>query len=73
MDRGMTNLLRWLDLPEEQVWTMSTANPARLLGLPNKGTLRVGADADLVLWDSSDDRLEAAQTWFNGRCVYRAE
>ena len=33
MDRGMANLLSWLDLPEEQVWAMGTSNPARLLGL----------------------------------------
>jgi allantoinase len=31
---------------------ISAANPARILGLyPEKGSIRVGADADLALWD----------------------
>jgi N-acetylglucosamine-6-phosphate deacetylase len=72
MDRGIANLLAWLDLPEEQVWAMGTSNPARLLGLSSKGTLRVGADADLVLWDQTDGGLRACRTWVQGRCVYQA-
>jgi N-acetylglucosamine-6-phosphate deacetylase len=46
MDRGMANLLRWLDyLPPEQVWAMGTLNPARVLGLESKGRLEPGAHA----------------------------
>jgi N-acetylglucosamine-6-phosphate deacetylase len=71
MDRGMANLLAWLNLPEEQIWAMGTSNPARLLGLRNKGTLRVGADADIVLWDQTDGSLRASQTWVGGRCVFQ--
>jgi len=67
MDRGMANLLRWLDLPPEQIWAMGTLNPARLLGLTRKGRLEAGADADLVLWN---DDLRPAQTWVAGNCTY---
>ena len=70
MDRGMANLLAWLDLPEEQVWAMGTSNVARLLGLAAKGSLRVGADADLVLWEQNAGRLCALRTWVAGRQVY---
>ncbi len=38
---------------------MGTLNPARLLGLPRKGRIEPGADADLVLWN---DDLTPAQT-----------
>jgi N-acetylglucosamine-6-phosphate deacetylase len=69
MDRGIANLLAWLDLPPEQVWAMGTRNPADRLGLTGKGRIEPGADADLVLWD---DTLRPLRTWVAGRCVYAA-
>lgn len=39
-----------LDLKE--LLALVTTNPARLLGLPHKGTLTVGADADITVFDS---------------------
>lgn len=70
MDQGIRNLSRWLTVPPHELFAMGTSNPARLLGLANKGQLRVGGDADLVLWDES---LKPAQTWVAGECVYQAE
>lgn len=67
MPAGMRNLLEWLNLPPHGVWAMGTANPARLLGLKNKGVIRQGADADLVLWD---DDLRPVRTWLAGETVY---
>ena len=32
-----------------------SANPAKLFGCPDKGTLRVGADADIVVYDPNKD------------------
>ena len=76
MDRGISNLMQWLDLPAAQIWAMGTLNPARLIGLPDKGVIREGADADLVLWNDEPQngkpRLRASQTWVAGRCVYSA-
>ncbi len=73
MDLGMTNLLKWLDLPPEQIWAMGTLNPARLMGWTHKGSLHPGADADLVLWgQDTDGRLQAVRTWLAGECVYQA-
>jgi len=63
MDRGIANLLRWLSLPPAQVWAMGTSNPARVLGLPRKGRMAVGADADLVLWDND---FRPVKTWAEG-------
>ncbi|MCY2924830.1 MAG: amidohydrolase family protein [Planctomycetota bacterium] len=69
MDLGMKNLLRWLAsaLTPEQIWAMGTLNPARLLGLTNKGRIAPGADADLVLWD---EQLNVVKTWVGGQCVF---
>lgn len=66
---GMKNLLGWLgkSLSAEQIWAMGTVNPAKLLGLTNKGRIAVGADADLVLWD---DDLNAVKTWIGGKLLF---
>ena len=67
MDRGIANLMRWLSLPPAQIWAMGTANPARVLGLARKGRIKVGADADLVLWNED---FRPAKTWVAGECTY---
>lgn len=71
MNRAIENLQTWLRLPPYEVWAMGTCNPARVVGLSNKGLLQVGSDADVVLWNQIGDRLLPAGTWIAGRCVYR--
>ena len=72
MNLGMANLHDWFgdEFTSEQLWALGTANPARLMGLRNKGRLAVGADADLVLWN---DEFVPAATWVGGRLVFEAE
>ena len=52
---------------------MGTSNVARLLRLSSKGSLQVGSDADLVLWEQKAGSLRAVRTWVAGRCVYTAK
>ncbi len=41
-------------MTEEDAWKMVTLNPAKLLHLDNRlGSIKVGKDADLVLWNAS--------------------
>ena len=67
MNVGMANLLKWIPLPPEQVWAMGTLNQARLLGWEQKGRMAVGADADLVLWNTD---LTPLTTWVGGEMVF---
>ena len=73
MNRAMTNLFRWLDLPPHLVWAMGTCSPAQTVGLMGKGVMHVGANADLVLWGQEDGVLQAVQTWVGGISVFQRE
>lgn len=69
MNQGMGNLLRWLELPEADVWSMGTKSPARVLGLTDRGGLKPGMRADLVLWND-DEALTPAAVWVGGRKTF---
>ena len=72
LNEEVGNLIKWLDLPDAQVWAMATANPAALLGMADRGRITPGAKADLVLWNNDDGRFTPAATWVSGRLVWSA-
>ncbi len=67
MNVAMMNLLEWLDEEPCNIWQMGTSTPARIAGLPNKGGLSIGKDADAVLWNND---LTPFATWSLGQRVY---
>jgi N-acetylglucosamine-6-phosphate deacetylase len=63
LDRALRNIVN-LGVPLADALRMLTLNPATLLGIEfKKGSLRPGADADMVLLDES---LNVTQTWTRG-------
>ena len=67
MDQSLQNMINWLQLKLEQVIPSLTSTPASLLGVPGKGHLVSGADADLVLLTETGQVLK---TWIGGQLVY---
>jgi len=63
LDRALRNIVA-LGAPLGDALRMLTLNPATLLGIESKkGSLRAGADADIVLLD---DALNVTQVWTRG-------
>jgi N-acetylglucosamine-6-phosphate deacetylase len=53
LDQAVRNLAQWAGLPLAAALAAATSAPARVLGLADRGTIAVGAVADLVLLDEA--------------------
>ncbi len=63
-------------LSEEDAWKMCTLNPAKLLHVDDRvGSIKVGKDADVVLWNNNPLSIYAhpLKTFVDGVCYYDAE
>ncbi|MFP3154257.1 dihydropyrimidinase [Lachnospiraceae bacterium ZAX-1] len=50
-------------ITKEQMCALLAENPAKLFGLyPRKGVVKVGSDADLVIWDTESEALISEKT-----------
>lgn len=71
MPNALRNVMQFCNRSLVEVIPMLTENPAKSVGLaPNKGTLDIGTDADLVLWN---DDIGVQATLIGGEVVYQRE
>ena len=63
-------------MPYDEAWRAITINPAEVMHIADRvGSLELGKDGDLVIWDSDPLRsvgAEALLTVIEGKIVYRA-
>ncbi len=63
-------------MTEERALEAITINPAKVLGIDNRvGSIEVGKDADLVIWDGSPLEINSnvVCTIIDGKVVYSNE
>lgn len=63
------NMVEMAEVPLTDAVKMATATPARIMKLPDRGALREGFFADIVVFD---DNIDVKLTAVNGRIVHKA-
>jgi N-acetylglucosamine-6-phosphate deacetylase len=69
MDQAIRNLISWSDATVGEALHMATAVPAGLLRDADRGTLWIGARADITTWTAD---LGIQETWVAGVSAYAA-
>ncbi len=68
--RGIENIMLFTQCSLAEAVHMATRNPARLLGLSDRGDIRPGKRADLVWFTLENHKLHIQQTMVAGKMVY---
>ncbi len=66
-NRLVRNMIELADLTVADAVRLATANPARMANLRDRGTIREGAYADIVIFD---DNIDVSLTMVNGNVVF---
>jgi len=70
ISKGIENMLRFTGCTLAQAVNLASRNPARLLGLTDRGEIKKGLRADLVLFEMSNHQIEIQKTIVGGRVVF---
>lgn len=65
-DKALKNLIAFTGRPMEELLPMMSRTPADLLGIPKRGAIQPGCDADFILMDEAASVLE---TYIRGKRV----
>lgn len=69
LNRAIWNFYEHTTLSLAEVYRLASLTPAKVIGIQkNKGSLEIGKDADLVIWDKD---FNARMTFVEGKLVYQ--
>jgi N-acetylglucosamine-6-phosphate deacetylase len=68
-DRLVRTMVKMAEVTLPEAVKMISSTPARILSLPDKGSLEPGKDADIVIFD---DEIRISLTMIKGKIVYQA-
>lgn len=68
--RGIENVIKFTGCSLAEAINMASKNPARVLGLQDRGEIAVGKRADLVLFSFDEGKFEVAKTIVGGEEVF---
>ena len=73
LNQEAAKAVKYGNVPEEEAWKFVTLNPAKLLHIDDKvGSIKVGKDADIVLWNNNPLSIyaKAEKTLIEGVVYY---
>ncbi len=73
LKKGVMNMSRLKSCSLPEAFDMATLNPARLYNLSDRGELKEGLSADLILFTMENGNLEIQETLVKGISVYKKE
>ena len=71
--KGVGNIMKFTGCSMGDAFTMGATNAARLYGLTDRGELKVGMRADLILFTMDDQKINIKKTIVQGDPVYDAK
>lgn len=75
LDQGVGRAVRMAGISLADAVDLCSVQPARLLGMPDRGRLAVGAIADVILfdWDPETCSFDVTDTIIRGRSIHKSE
>jgi len=67
---GVENVIKFTQCSLGDAIHMASRNPARLLGLDDRGEISVGKRADLILFSFDDNQMKIKKAYVGGELVY---
>jgi len=69
--QGVKNLVKYQISHFEEAINKASIYPAKIMDLPQKNGLEVGAPADIILLRTDTPEFEVLETYKNGECIYK--
>ena len=71
--KGVANVMKVTGCTMAEAFRMGSTNAARLYGLNDRGELRPGMRADIILFKMEDDKIHIKKTFVAGEMVYDSD
>src|SRR5690606_11616704 len=70
LKEGISHLVKSNISTLQEAWDMASIHPSTFMGLLSRNGLKIGAPADLVVFNMKDNQVNICETYKSGKLVY---